>query len=200
MDAKYITSAAKMDQLPAYELPEVAFIGRSNVGKSSLLNSLMQRKSLARTSSTPGRTQMVNFFLLNDRIIFADLPGYGFHEAPTEIRNHWHSLMDAYCERPNVKLFLYLLDIRRETEDYEFDFMDQLAKFAPVMIVLTKVDKLGVKEFEKRKASLLTQIHEQGVANDGVFAVSSLKGGGIDSLRLEIMKLNDDRKSGSTSK
>jgi GTP-binding protein len=189
MDAKYLTSAAKMNQLPNFDLPELAFIGRSNVGKSSLLNALMQRKNLARTSATPGRTQMINFFELNGKLIFADLPGYGFHEAPTEIRKHWHSLMDSYCERPNIKGFLYLLDIRRDTEDYEFEFMSQLSKFAPIVVVYTKSDKLGVSDFNKRKSLLVNQFMEMGVDHEGIFAVSVLKNGGIDSLREEIFRL-----------
>lgn len=187
MDAKYLTSAAKMNQLPPFEEPEIAFIGRSNVGKSSLLNGLMQRKNLARTSSTPGRTQMVNFFMLNGKLIFADLPGYGFHEAPTDIRKHWHSLMDAYCQRPNIKLFLYLLDVRRDIEEYEWEFMEDLRKWAPIMVVFTKVDKLGSQMFAKRKADLLSQMSQIGINIEGVFAVSALNGGGIVELRQEIM-------------
>ena len=146
----------------------------------------MQRKNLARTSSTPGRTQMANFFMLNDKLIFADLPGYGFHEAPSDIRNHWHSLMDAYCERPNIKLFLYLLDIRRDTEEYEWRFMEQLSKTAPVVIVFTKADKLGSQMFAKRKSDLLSQLSVIGIKIEGVFAVSVLKGGGISELRDQI--------------
>lgn len=189
MDSRYITSAAKPQQLESFGLPEVAFIGRSNSGKSSLLNALLQRKNLARTSSTPGRTQMVNFFGLNDEIIFADLPGYGYNVASKNVEGKWDLLMGAYCERDDIAAFLFLIDIRRDVQSFEMNFLKMLSSRAPVIFVMTKSDK--VKQNEKQK---LIKAHKQAVKSEGItpsmyVAISSLKKTGINELNSAIKRI-----------
>lgn len=183
MDARYITSALKPEQLPAYDLPEIAFIGRSNCGKSSLLNALLNRQNLARTSRTPGRTQLVNFFGVDQSIIFADLPGYGFNVAETETTQHWESLMDAYFRRPNIKELLFLADCRRDLDSVDLNFITLLAQYRPVLVVLTKADKLNQRERHLATQKIKTLLDEEGVPCTDIVIVSSMKKLGIDPLR-----------------
>lgn len=182
MESRYITSAAKPQQLQPFKLPEIAFVGRSNSGKSTLLNALLQRKNLARTSSTPGRTQMVNFFGLNNEIIFADLPGYGYNNASKGIEGRWDKLMEAYCEREDIAAFLFLIDIRREVEEFELDFLQYLANRAPVIFVMTKADKLKQGERLKKTKATKKRIEESGLNPEILITVSSLKKQGINEL------------------
>lgn len=189
MDSRYITSAAKPQQLESFGMPEVAFIGRSNSGKSSLLNALLQRKNLARTSSTPGRTQMVNFFGLNNQIIFADLPGYGYNVASKRVEGKWDLLMGAYCERDDIAAFLFLLDVRRDIQDFELDFLRQLESKAPVIVVLTKSDKLKQGERQKRVKATKKIIKEAGITPTMSLAISSLKKTGINELSSMIKRI-----------
>lgn len=129
-------------------LPEVAVVGRSNVGKSSLLNHLFQAKDLVKTSSTPGKTQALNFFTYNQEIAFADLPGYGYAQAPLSVRKQWGPMMQKYIEqRESLKLILLLLDIRRIPNEEDLQVIDWVAHHQKAMIiVLTKVDKLNQSE------------------------------------------------------
>lgn len=193
MDSRYITSAAKPQQLESFNLPEIAFIGRSNSGKSSLLNALLGRKNLARTSSTPGRTQMVNFFGLNNNLIFADLPGYGYNVASKRIEGKWDLLMGAYCERTDIAAFLFLLDIRRTLEEFELDFLRELSERAPLFIVMTKTDKIKSNERQKRIKSIKDLIKLANFTPTYYSAISSLKKTGIPELRQEIQKLTVDQ-------
>ncbi len=151
MRTEFITSAAKADTFPSLGLPEVAFIGRSNVGKSSLLNALVGAK-IARTSRTPGRTQLVNFFEVyarDGRYALADLPGYGFAQAPKAVRAAWAPLIEGYLEsRKTLKVALLLMDLRREVEEDDTELLDWLklhveARGGRVLIVGTKADKLS---------------------------------------------------------
>ena len=129
-------------------LPEVAVAGRSNVGKSSLLNHLFQTKSLVRTSSTPGKTQMLNFFSLNDEVVFVDLPGYGFAQVPLNVRKEWGPMVQAYLEkREPLRLILFLFDIRRVPNEDDRQFVEWGGYTGvPMILVLTKVDKVKSNE------------------------------------------------------
>lgn len=131
-------------------LPEIAVAGRSNVGKSSLLNHLFHSKGLVKTSSTPGKTQHLNFFIVNDKIGFVDLPGYGFAKVPDNIRKQWGPMVQGYLKnRPTLKLILFLFDIRRLPNDEDKQFLEWAAHTEKaVILVLTKVDK--VKPNEKK--------------------------------------------------
>ncbi len=152
MDAAFLKSAFDESQYPPADKTEVAFAGRSNVGKSSLLNTLVNRKNLARTSSTPGRTQALNFFRVNDRLIFVDLPGYGYARVSREVKKSWRGMVETYLRnRPNLKAVVVILDIRRDLEEDDRSLMEWLKQEGKnVLPVLTKIDRLTRRERESR--------------------------------------------------
>ncbi len=145
ISAEFLKSATRKAHYPDVPLPEVAFAGRSNVGKSSLLNSLVRRKKLARTSQMPGLTQQINYFLINDRWHYVDLPGYGFAKAPPKEKEKWRRMIEEYLYKSeHLRLLILLLDCRRKPSDLD----DQLVDFSahaqiPILPVLTKADKLS---------------------------------------------------------
>ncbi len=142
--AAFVTSAVKPSQYPSPSLPEIAFAGRSNVGKSSLINTLLGRKKLVKTSSTPGRTQMINFFLINESIFFADLPGYGYAKVPVAVKKKWGPMVETYLQiRDGLRAVVVILDIRRLPNQADHDLLMWLAHYnIPRIVVLTKADKL----------------------------------------------------------
>jgi GTP-binding protein len=143
--AEFITSAVKPGQYPEARHPEVAFAGRSNVGKSSLINALVNRKRLVKTSSTPGRTQLINFFSINERLFLVDLPGYGYARVPESVRRKWGPMIETYLKgRETLKAVVLILDIRRTPGVEERNFIDWLTLYRRwCILVLTKVDKLS---------------------------------------------------------
>lgn len=151
--AEFVTSAVKPDQYPPPDYPEVAFAGRSNVGKSSLINKLVNRRSLVKTSSTPGRTQLINFFLVNGNLSLVDLPGYGYAKVPAAVRKQWGPMVEAYiANRSNLKAVVLLMDIRRTPKAEEFNLMDWLQHHEiPMILVLTKADKLSRTQQGKQR-------------------------------------------------
>ncbi len=154
--AKFITSAVKPSQYPAPDYPEVAFAGRSNVGKSSLLNVLVNRKSLVKTSKTPGRTQLINFFLVNESVSLVDLPGYGYAKVPAAIRRKWGPMIETYLsDRENLTSVVLIMDIRRTPKVEEFNFIDWLnQRQIPCIPILTKTDKLSKSKQNKQRAAI----------------------------------------------
>jgi GTP-binding protein len=152
--ACFVTSSPSLAACPASSLPEIAFAGRSNVGKSSLINILLNRRGLVRTSSTPGRTQMLNFFAINDVVHFVDLPGYGFARAPRAVRERWQPMIRDYLAgRINLKAVVWLLDARREPSSEDLQFLDWLEEAErPTVPVVTKVDKLSRNELARQLA------------------------------------------------
>ena len=154
--AKFVCSAVTPGQYPPDDLPEVAFAGRSNVGKSSLINKILNRKKLVRTSKTPGRTQLLNFFEINELWRFVDLPGYGYAKVPVEIKKRWRPMVESYLtSRVNLRGMVWLLDIRREVSKEDLHLWDWLqAKQVPVIIVVTKADKLSKNKRNKQAASI----------------------------------------------
>ena len=151
--AEFITSATKPSQYPPEGLPEIAFAGRSSVGKSSLINVLVNRKRLVKTSSTPGRTQLVNFFDINDDITFVDLPGYGYAKVPAAVRKKWGPMIETYLSgRNTLKGVVVILDIRRTPREEEHNLIAWLAHYAIASIlVLTKTDKLSKTKLAKQR-------------------------------------------------
>ncbi len=144
-DVKFVKGATSWDGLPRDQRPEVAFIGRSNVGKSSLLNMLVGRRSLARTSGTPGKTQEFNFYLVNDRIYFVDLPGFGYARVSKTVRERWGRFIGQYLsEREPLRLVVHLVDGRHEPTPLDKDIIETMrGGHTPYVIALTKTDKLS---------------------------------------------------------
>jgi len=143
--AEFVISAVRPQQYPAEELPEFAFAGRSNVGKSSLINTLVSRRKLVQTSSTPGKTRLINFFRVNDALMFVDLPGYGYARVSEEERLKWRPMIEKYLSsRENLKAVVLILDIRRTPNEEDAQLLNWLARreIATVLVV-TKTDKLS---------------------------------------------------------
>jgi len=160
---EFVKSAVKPSQYPEYDFPEFAFAGRSNVGKSSLINTLILRKDLVKTSSKPGCTQLINFFLVNETISFVDLPGYGYAKVSKKIRSQWQPMVNLYLENRKRLLGLVLLiDIRRDPEKEEFELMNWLETHGiPYLLVLTKSDKLSKTKQQKRLLSICSQVNRE---------------------------------------
>ena len=165
--AELLASCASARQFPSGELPEVAFLGRSNVGKSSLLNALVSRKQLARTSGTPGKTRLIHFFRIELRLgaadrelAFVDLPGYGWARVSRRERESWQGLIEGYLEaRENLRLAILLQDLRRDLSDDETLLLEWLSeRGVPWQVVVTKVDKLKTMRRKKRLAELRAQL------------------------------------------
>ena len=187
MKAIYETSAAKAHQLPPMTLPEFAFIGRSNVGKSTLMNAILNHTGLARTSRQPGRTQMANFFRVNDKWYFVDLPGYGFTATGNTEHKDWQDLMDGYLVRPVIQKFLFLWDPRRDFDNADYQIGLALSEGAPLSLILTKCDKISRMERMQRQKFLESAFKSRGIKLDSTHAVSSLKKDGIEQLRDELI-------------
>lgn len=191
LPVSFVLSVAKLSQLPLTEMSEVAFAGRSNVGKSSIINALFNQKKLAKTSNTPGRTQQLNYFNLNNEIHIVDLPGYGYAEAPEKTVKQWQQLIFDYLRgRVNLKRVFLLIDSRHGLKKVDKEVMDMLDKAAVTyQIILTKIDKISEKELEKRKQELDKEIRNHAAAYTSVIATSSTKALGISQLRYEILTL-----------
>lgn len=175
---------------PDQQLPEIAVAGRSNVGKSSLLNTLVRRKAFARVSRTPGRTQEVNFFEVNKAFIIVDLPGYGFARVSRDKRHAWRGLMDAYLRNTTqLRGILTLLDARREPSADDLDMLEYLADMEiPTLVAVTKIDKLGKVEREEA----LRMIHRTtGLDADQVVPCSAHTGEGRTEIAEALMSLLD---------
>ena len=154
--ADFIKSASKPSEYPTGNFPEVGIAGKSNVGKSSLINALVNRKSLAKTSSSPGRTQIINFFRVNEKISLVDLPGYGYAKVPLEVRKTWKPMVESYLQtRQEIRLVVLILDARRGTSPDDLALLDWLDYHGiPCIIVLTKADKLSQIERARQKKTL----------------------------------------------
>jgi len=154
MEAEFIKSAVKPDHYPPPDRSEIAFSGKSNVGKSSLINTLLNRKGLAKTSQTPGRTQAINFFNVKGKtnLIFADLPGYGFAKVPQNVKKEWKNMVETYLStRHNLRLLFVLIDIRRGVSESDTELLQWLRHIGlPAIAVLTKADKLPKSQQQKQ--------------------------------------------------
>ena len=172
-----------LEQLYESTLPEICFSGRSNVGKSSLINKILNRKSIARVSSTPGKTVTINFYKLNEfRLV--DLPGYGYAKVADRDRERWAELMEGYFRTDrNIRLCLQLIDMRHPATEFDISMLQFLSHFEiPYAVVLTKCDKLNKTEFTNRLDSLKDELGELG-AGVTIIPFSALKGTGADEVR-----------------
>ena len=176
--AQFIKSAVWPPQYPPAIMPELAFVGRSNVGKSSLMNTLVGRKNLAKTSNTPGRTQLINFFTVNETISFVDLPGYGFAKVPRSVKKDWGDMMEAYLrERQSLCLVIFILDIRRDPNADDLSLRDWLDHYRiPYLYILTKSDKLSNNQAIARKRAIEKMLRISSEKKTILFSAKTQKG------------------------
>ena len=186
---KFMMGAVAIEGLPPADLPEVAFAGRSNVGKSSLINAVTGRHGLARASTAPGRTREVNFFVADETLRLVDLPGYGFAKVSRGVANKFQNLGRSYLRgRPNLKRASLLIDARHGLKDVDLEAMEAFDLAAvSYQIVLTKADKLKGHDVAQTVAETLRKISKRPAAFPRVLATSAEKGAGIPDLRAEIL-------------
>ena len=190
-ECRFVLGAAQIDGLPPDDLPEIAFAGRSNVGKSSLVNALTGRKTLARTSHTPGRTQQINFFDLGGRLMLVDLPGFGYARAPKSEVHAWSALVRDYLRgRVGLRRLCLLIDSRRGAGPRDFEVMDLADKAAvPYQIVLTKMDKTKFGALSACVAEISAALKTRAAAMPDIMTTSARTRNGIAELRAELRTL-----------
>ena len=183
---QFVISAAKKEQFPKDGLPQIAFVGRSNVGKSSLLNTLLNRKRLAYTSSTPGKTRLLNFFRINESFYFVDLPGYGYSKAPGTIKRTWRGLVESYFSQSmQLKTVVVLIDSRHDLFESDRDMIEWLVdNDIPYLIVATKADKLSKTKLAIQLQNILKTLAPLDV--EKILPFSSHNGLGKMPLWIEI--------------
>jgi GTP-binding protein len=193
LSAEFVVSAPGPKQFPLDSRPQIAFAGRSNVGKSSIINSLLHRKSLVKTSQTPGKTQLINFFVINGSFYFVDLPGYGYAQVPRAVTDAWAPMIEGYLKSsPSLSAVVVLLDIRRTPDERDIRLLEWLRQYdIPAVYALTKADKLNRQETERAR-------HAINAALDitGPLLITSAKSGlGMKELWGEIVKRISIQKS-----
>ncbi|EHD13688.1 putative GTP-binding protein EngB [Commensalibacter intestini A911] len=193
-ETKFFFGAQRLNQLEPATLPEVAFAGRSNVGKSSLINAITGRKMLARASSEPGRTKQLNFFNIGEKLVFVDMPGYGYAKASKDVKSDWQKMMFAFLRgRPTLLRVMLLLDARIELKQSDHNIMDLLDRAAVTFqIVLTKADQLSAAKLEKKQQEILEVIKSHTAAYPHIRVTSSQKNIGIEDLRADLVRLITD--------
>jgi GTP-binding protein len=179
--ADFVTSAVAPEGYPREGLPEIAFMGRSNVGKSSLINSLLGNRKIARTSSTPGRTQLINFFRINSAFLFVDLPGYGYAKVPENVRAQWGPMVENYlANRSELVLSILLIDSRHPATANDLRLKSWLEHHElPFVVVSTKADRLSNNQL---RSSLRGSAERLGMSGDAIFPYSSVTGRGGDRI------------------
>lgn len=189
----FVLGVAGLDQLPDSDRPEVAFAGRSNVGKSTLVNALTGRKTLAKTSNTPGRTQQLNYFDLGGRLYLVDMPGYGYAKVSKKQRDEWNKMIRKYLRgRPSLRCVLILVDSRHGLKDSDIELMKMLDEAAvSYRMVLTKADKVKDQDLEKVSADINEKIKKRAAAFPEFSVTSAQKGTGIEELRAVIAEYAD---------
>lgn len=178
---EFITSAFNNSQLPAPEYPEIAFAGRSNVGKSSLINKLVNRRGLVKVSATPGKTQSLNFFLVEENLYLVDLPGYGFAKVPRKVKNDWHGMIASYLEkRVSLRCVVVIVDLRHGVKEQDLELVSWLQMIGrPLLMVYTKADKLSRNQQQQQAMALDTGF---GVARNERVIFSAKSGEGMADL------------------
>lgn len=178
---EFVKSVYKPDQLPAAEFPEIAFAGRSNVGKSSLINRLVCRKNLVKVSAKPGKTQSLNYFLVDNALYLVDLPGYGYAKVPKKMQDEWQGLVTTYLEtRPTLRCVVVIIDLRHSLKTQDFELVEWLrSKGIPHLPVYTKADKLSKNQQQKQASALDSGL---GIEGDGRTLFSAKTGTGRENL------------------
>jgi GTP-binding protein len=186
LSAEYVVSAPGPEQFPADNKPQIAFAGRSNVGKSSIINALLHRKSLVKTSQTPGKTQLINFFIINGTFYFVDLPGYGYARVPHAVTDAWAPMIEGYLkDSPSLSAVVMLLDIRRTPDERDIRLREWLRQLdIPAIYALTKTDKLNRQETENAKRTINAEL---GIS-EPLLLTSAKSGLGMKELWGEIGK------------
>lgn len=196
--SEYIKSAVLEKDYPEEKGVEFSFLGRSNVGKSSLINSLLNRKNLARTSKTPGRTQLINYFLINDTFYFVDLPGYGFAKVPDSIKKDWNKTFTNYLVSKRQKVVFLLLDIRRIPNNDDLAMLEWLTYYnIEYYIIFTKIDKLSKNQITQQLKKIKEVLEFD---KDDVFYSSSLTKQGMNDIIGYINKLLEEHKNKNKEK
>lgn len=192
-EAQFIVSNTDVAKCPAADRPEYAFIGRSNVGKSSLINMLTNKKDLAKTSGKPGKTRLINHFLINKEWYLVDLPGYGYAKVPKAERLKWEKFLKRYIlKRENLYCLFVLIDSRHEAQKVDLDFMEWLGiSEIPFSIIFTKTDKLKPEELEQNLKAYEEKMFETWETMPGYFISSSEKGTGKKEILNFIQQVND---------
>jgi GTP-binding protein len=195
--AKYIVSSPNIEACPSPDKPEYAFIGRSNVGKSSLINMLTNQTSLAKTSATPGKTQLINHFLINNSFYIVDLPGYGFAKVSQQQRSKWEKMIAGYLQkRRNLVTVFVLIDSRHEPQKIDLEFLVKLGKWGvPFNMVFTKADKSTQREVSKNVRSFIDAMRLEWEFIPRSFVTSTVKFTGRKEILAYIDELNSEFKA-----
>ena len=190
--AKFITSATKLEECPPPGLPEVCFAGRSNVGKSSLINALLNKKNIARTSNVPGKTQQMNYYRIGDACYFVDLPGYGYAKVPKKERERWgKNIRDYLMDRESLRLILQVVDVRHDPSQLDEDFFYWMGmNEKPFAVVLSKADKISRNKVNQSKAKVRRIMKEMNIEVP-ILPYSSSSRDGIDEIKSLIKELVD---------
>jgi len=184
--AEFHSSIANVSSVPRMQLPTVAFAGRSNVGKSSLINVLLNRKNIAKTSNTPGKTRFINYYVINDNLYFADLPGYGYARVSKNMRESWKGLIEPFLsQNDRLTLVCLLVDIRHGLKDTDAQLLEFLQHHdRNIQIILTKFDKISKNQAEKQRRDIIKKVHAAGKP---IF-FSALKKTGVSDVWAAILK------------
>ena len=187
MDSNYVQSALKPSQLPKESMWEVALLGRSNCGKSTFINTLLNKKNLAKTSKFAGRTQTINFFNVDSKFFLVDIPGYGFSGSDSNISKYWEELVDTYLKRTKIKFILFLQDIRRSLNEEDLWVLKSALNCEKMFIILTKADKLSKTDISKTLSYYKKALNEASISYHNIIPYSSIKRTNLDLIQDSIL-------------
>lgn len=192
-EATFVKSSSKLEECPKTGLPEYVFLGRSNVGKSSLINMLVERNKLSKTSSKPGKTQLINHFIVNQKLFFVDLPGYGWAKTSKKNRESWDNMTKDYLlNSDKIALIFILIDIRLKPQEIDINYINYLGKNKlPVNLIFTKVDKIKKSEIDKRIDEFTASLSQYWSSIPNYFISSSLKKIGRKEIIKYIFEINE---------
>lgn len=193
-EATFVKSSSKLEECPKTGLPEYVFLGRSNVGKSSLINMLVERNKLSKTSSKPGKTQLINHFIVNQKLFFVDLPGYGWAKTSKKNRESWDNMTKDYLlNSDKIALIFILIDIRLKPQEIDINYINYLGKNKlPVNLIFTKADKIKKSEIDKRIDEFTSSLSQYWSSIPNYFISSSLKKIGRKEIIKYIFEINEN--------